>query len=240
MTGAGWDTIRFATFAVSMLEPPPTDTKPSTPRVEREVGRLLEASRASARPARGRRPRPRCPRPRCVARTRSGWPSRRRPGRSPAARASTPRRLSSQPASAAAPGPNLIGVASSVKIVSWSKTKPLHGQKARASVPPVTDPLGACARGLRRRSPTSSRTTTCARRYEVDWTGRYGGRARVVVRPPDPREVAAWSRPAPSRRGDRAAGRQHRAGRRGVPRGGEVVLARAAARSARSTPRPPR
>ena len=30
MTGAGWETIRLATFAVSIAEPPPTDTKPST------------------------------------------------------------------------------------------------------------------------------------------------------------------------------------------------------------------
>ena len=31
MTGAGWVTIRFAALAVSMLDPPPTETKPSTP-----------------------------------------------------------------------------------------------------------------------------------------------------------------------------------------------------------------
>src|SRR3954449_6237921 len=31
MTGAGWDTIRSATFAVSIDDPPPTDTNPSTP-----------------------------------------------------------------------------------------------------------------------------------------------------------------------------------------------------------------
>ena len=30
ITAAGWLTIRFATLAVSMLEPPPTETKPST------------------------------------------------------------------------------------------------------------------------------------------------------------------------------------------------------------------
>jgi hypothetical protein len=30
ITGAGWETIRSATFAVSIAEPPPTDTKPST------------------------------------------------------------------------------------------------------------------------------------------------------------------------------------------------------------------
>ena len=31
MTGAGWVMIRLETLAVSMLEPPPTETKPSTP-----------------------------------------------------------------------------------------------------------------------------------------------------------------------------------------------------------------
>ena len=30
MTGAGCETIRFATFAVSIAEPPPTETNPST------------------------------------------------------------------------------------------------------------------------------------------------------------------------------------------------------------------
>jgi hypothetical protein len=30
MTGAGWVVMRFDTFAVSMLDPPPTDTNPST------------------------------------------------------------------------------------------------------------------------------------------------------------------------------------------------------------------
>src|SRR3954470_924625 len=51
---------------------------------------------------------------------RSGWPSARTPGSVTSSARLTPRRLSSQPASAAAPGPNLIGVASRVKTVSWS------------------------------------------------------------------------------------------------------------------------
>ena len=42
MTGAGCETIRSATFAVSIAEPPPTETKPSTPASQREVGGLLE------------------------------------------------------------------------------------------------------------------------------------------------------------------------------------------------------
>ena len=42
MTGAGWETIRSATLAVSIAEPPPTETKPSTRRVARERRGLLE------------------------------------------------------------------------------------------------------------------------------------------------------------------------------------------------------
>src|SRR3954464_8776710 len=49
----------------------------------------------------------------------SGWPSALTPGSVTRSARLTPRRLSSQPASAAAPGPNLIGVASRVKTVSW-------------------------------------------------------------------------------------------------------------------------
>ena len=42
MTGAGCVVMRSATFAVSMLEPPPTETNPSTSCVAREVGGVLE------------------------------------------------------------------------------------------------------------------------------------------------------------------------------------------------------
>ena len=55
-----------------------------------------------------------------LRRTRSGWPVAATPGSVTSSARVTPRRLSSQPASAAAPGPNLIGVASSVKTDSWS------------------------------------------------------------------------------------------------------------------------
>jgi hypothetical protein len=42
ITGAGWLTIRSATFAVSIAEPPPTETNPSTPGVQREIRSVLE------------------------------------------------------------------------------------------------------------------------------------------------------------------------------------------------------
>src|SRR5512132_487824 len=55
-----------------------------------------------------------------LARTRSGWPIAATPGSQTSSARRTPRRLSSQPASPAAPGPYLMGVASSVKIDSCS------------------------------------------------------------------------------------------------------------------------
>src|SRR3954469_22508994 len=55
-----------------------------------------------------------------ASRTRPGWPWAATPGSVTSSTRLVPSRLSSQPASAAAPGPNLIGVASRVKIVSRS------------------------------------------------------------------------------------------------------------------------
>src|SRR4051812_27399286 len=55
-----------------------------------------------------------------ASRTRPGWPWAATPGSVTSSTRLVPSRSSSQPASAAAPGPNLIGVASSVKIVSRS------------------------------------------------------------------------------------------------------------------------
>src|SRR6476661_669143 len=152
---------------------------------------------------------------------RSGWPRARTPGSVTSITRFTPSRLSSQPASAAAPGPNLIGVASRVKTDSRS----LAGvMAADGSVPRVSDRLAedlATAVGERHvlvdddvRAP-----------FEVDWTGRYRGVARAVVRPADARQVAAVL----------GACREHGAGvvpqggntgmvGAGVPRGGEVVL----------------
>src|SRR3954469_3969685 len=64
------------------------------------------------------------------SRTRSGCPVAATPGSVTSRARSTPSRLSSQPASATAPAPNLIGVASSVNTVSWLMP---------SSMPHVTD-----------------------------------------------------------------------------------------------------
>src|SRR5512133_3471470 len=159
-----------------------------------------------------------------LARTRSGWPMAATPGSVTSSARFTPSRLSSQPASAAAPGPNLIGVASWVKTDSRS----LAGvMAADGSVPGVPDRLLedlAAAVGEAHvlvdddvRAP-----------FEVDWTGRYRGVARAVVRPADAEQVAAVL----------GACRAHGAAvvpqggntgmvGAGVPRGGEVVLSTA-------------
>ena len=57
--------------------------------------------------------------PSCAT-TRSVTPAATTPGSLQSIARVTPSRLSSQPASATAPGPNLIGVASMVKTVSWA------------------------------------------------------------------------------------------------------------------------
>ena len=88
-------------------------------RLRRRRRRRARATRASAPPAPGRRRRPRCPRPRSTRCTRSAWPAATTPGIGDRNARVTPRRLSSQPASSTAPDPNLMGVASIVKIVSW-------------------------------------------------------------------------------------------------------------------------
>src|SRR5919107_1396780 len=123
--------------------------------------------------------------------TRSGWPVAATPGSVTSRARSTPSRLSSQPASAAAPGPNLIGVASSVNTVSWLM-RPAPSTPCRwswlSSMPHVTDlqRLVGAAHVLvddDLRAP-----------YETDWTRRFSGRAAAVVRPADTEQVAAGLR----------------------------------------------
>src|SRR3954453_5383547 len=94
---------------------------------------------------------------------RSGWPSAATPGSVTSSARRTPRRASSQPASAAAPGPNFTGVASSVntrsRIVRLACHVAMDVQLALEDIagnPHVlTDPD--------LRAP-----------YERDWTGRFG------------------------------------------------------------------
>src|SRR4051794_4780628 len=85
----------------------------------------------------------------------------------------TPSRLSSQPASLTAPGPNLTGVASSVNTVSVAMGETL---------------LRALAEVVGERHAFDDPDLTAG--FETDWTGRFTGRARVVVRPGSTEEVA--------------------------------------------------
>src|SRR5215217_5172372 len=115
-----------------------------------------------------------------LARIRSGWPVAATPGSVTSRARRTPNRLSSQPASAAAPGPNLIGVASSVKTVSLLMV---------GSMPHVIgtllSSLGAVV------GPAQVLTDDDVRApYERDWTRRWSGRAAAVVRPATTDEVA--------------------------------------------------
>jgi FAD/FMN-containing dehydrogenase len=118
----------------------------------------------------------------------------------------------------------LIGVASSVKTDSRSDAGVIA---ADGSVPRVTDRLVddlAAAIGEAHVLADDERRAP----FEVDWTRRYRGRARAVVRPADAAQVVAVL----------AACRQHGAAvvpqggntgmvGAGVPRGGEVVLSTA-------------
>src|SRR4029079_10313454 len=133
------------------------------------------------------------------ARTRSGWPMAATPGSVTSRARVTPRRLSSQPASAAAPGPYLMGVASSVKIDSCSRTA-VMGLSCGAVVGPAGLPEGSVRHVTD--TLTAALSDAVGERhvlldddvrapFEVDWTGRYSGVARAVVRPADARQGAA-------------------------------------------------
>ena len=207
-------------------------------RLEREVGRVLEGldRRLDARPV--------------VdddldalrldaSRMRSGWPSAATPGSVTSIARLTPRRLSSQPASAAAPGPNLIGVASRVKTVSWSdaamrlspragsgacrRPRLAGGRKVAGSMPHATGRCGALptrsarprARRPRRRAPYETR---------LDRPLRAAPRGSSCA-PATPREVAAVLA-ACAAHGVAVVPQGGNTGLvgAGVPRGGEVVL----------------
>ena len=160
------------------------------------------------------------------ARARDGR-SRRRPGSVTSSARVTPRRLSSQPASAAAPGPNLIGVASRVKTDSWSRSRSSvrHAPRADGSVPGGDRQPRAGPRGRRRRAPTCSPTTTSARPSRSTGRGATAAGRAPSCGPADAAQVVAVL----------AACRAHGAAvvpqggntgmvGAGVPRGGEVVL----------------
>src|SRR4051794_7249634 len=166
------------------------------------------------------------------SRTMSGWPNPRMFGSVTSSARLTPRRLSSHPASWAAPGPNLMGVASSVKIVSWvgsAMSLPLAlalvppGYLAWAMAPANSDLPATLAEVV---GPVHVLTDADVRAgYETDWTGRFGGESRCVVRPGSTEEVAGVLRAC----GEAGAAVVPQGGNTGlvgggVPRGGEVVL----------------
>src|SRR4051812_28689713 len=106
-----------------------------------------------------------------AARTRSGWPAAATPGSVTSSARRTPRRASSQPASSAAPAPNLIGVASTVKTVSWSGAGGMRDSVSYETVPFLDD--------LRSLVGADHVLTDPELRapYETDWTGRFGAPA---------------------------------------------------------------
>src|SRR5215216_5744496 len=153
-------------------------------------------------------------------RTRSGWPVAATPGSVTSSARRTPSRLSSQPASAAAPGPYFTGVASRVKIVSCSVAMQLPSPAVAGSMLQVTDRLDAALADA-----VGPAHVVDGAGYDRDWTGRFGGPARLVVRPGDTAQVAAALR-ACAEHGAAVVPQGGNTGLvgGGVPRGGEVVL----------------
>src|SRR5215207_691886 len=150
-----------------------------------------------------------------ASRTRSGCPVAATPGSVTSSARRTPNRFSSQPASAAAPGPNLIGVASSVKTVSLLMA---------GSMPHVTAGLPPSLRAAVGRAHVLTDDDVRAP-YETDWTRRWSGRAVAVARPADTSAVAAVLR-ACAEHGAAVVPQGGNTGMvgAGVPRDGEVVL----------------
>ncbi len=108
---------RFATLAVSMLDPPPTDTNPSnSPSSAKSAAAWKDSSVGSTRtPSYTVTSMPSA---RSRSTTRSVRPSVTIPGSLTNITRCAPSRFISQPASVQAPGPYFTGVASIVKIVS--------------------------------------------------------------------------------------------------------------------------
>src|SRR5215208_7547465 len=154
------------------------------------------------------------------ARIRSGCPVAATPGSVTSSALRTPSRLSSQPASAAAPGPNLIGVASSVKTVSLA----MAGSMPHVTVGARLQDLTPVLRGVVGSAHVLTDDDVRAP-YETDWTRRWSGRAAAVVRPADAEEVAAVLR-ACAEHGAAVVPQGGNTGMvgAGVPRDGEVVL----------------
>src|SRR4051794_5461442 len=117
MIGAGWVATRSATLAVSRLDPPPTPTNPSNPPSTAKSAASCNDSALGSTRARSNTTAS-MPAASIASTTRPVIPASTMPGSLTTITRVAPRRSSSHPASAEAPGPNLIGVASRVKIVS--------------------------------------------------------------------------------------------------------------------------
>ena len=182
---------------------------------------------------------------------RSGWPMAATPGSVTSITRFTPRRLSSQPASAAAPGPNLMGVASSVKIVSWSRAAVIALLLSVVS-PWLDGSMLTRDRNLSTALQTPSASATCSSTTTSARPSRSTGPAATaasrapVVRPADAEQVAAVLGRLPRARraaivpqgGNTGHGRRRRpARRRGGPQHarGSPSSARSIARSAQVT-----
>src|SRR5215213_5874914 len=164
-----------------------------------------------------------------AARTRSGCPAAATPGSVTSSARRTSSRLSSQPASAAAPGPNLTGVASRVKTVSRPVDMRSSCGTVACSMPHTTrsaepDDLAAALRDIVGPAHVLAEADLRAP-FETDWTGRFSGTARLVVRPGLTDEVAAVVR-ACAAHGAPIVPQGGNTGMvgGGVPRGREVVL----------------
>src|SRR4051794_36468573 len=159
-----------------------------------------------------------------AARTRSGWPVAATPGSVTSSARVTPRRESSQPASAAAAGPNLIGVASRANTVSRPDDIASSCGTVPSSMSHATDPLARALRDVAGPAHVLGDPDLRAP-FETDWTGRFSGLARLVVRPGSTAEGAAVVR-AGAEYGAAIVAQGGNTGLvgGGVPRGGEVVL----------------
>src|SRR5919107_2353674 len=162
MISPPWVAMRLETFAVSMLDPPPTATKPSKPPStaksaaawkESCVGSTRERSHTSTS----------TPSASINSSMRPVIFAITIPGSDTSITRPTPIRFSSQPASSEAPGPYLSGVASIVKMVSLFEFCMVVSFLSPRSIPGHLIPasVGGYTYGPRRQRPTESAESWC-------------------------------------------------------------------------------
>src|SRR5215212_732970 len=121
-TGAGCVATRFATLAVSRLDPPPTPTNPSNPpSIAKSVASWKDPRVGSTR-TRSKTSHS-MPSASMISRILSVIPTRITPGSETSITRLAPSRFISHPASSEAPGPNVIEVDSSLKALSRSEAR---------------------------------------------------------------------------------------------------------------------